>query len=65
MISITTKMILNYYAIVNNRPPVARNEDGSAGGGWGRNADPSERGSPAAPPRNFTGGTEQKFPFPF
>jgi len=31
----------------------------------GRNAEPSERGSPAAPPRNFLGGTEQKFPFPF
>src|SRR3990167_10288649 len=35
MISITTKMILNYYAIVNNRPPAPQSEDGSAGGGLG------------------------------
>src|SRR3989338_6539932 len=28
-------MILNYYAIVNNRPPAPRSEDGSTGGGWG------------------------------
>ena len=28
-------MILNYYAIVNNRPPAPRSENGSAGGGWG------------------------------
>ena len=35
IISITTKMILNYYAIVNNHPPAPRSEDGSAGGGWG------------------------------
>ena len=26
---------------------------------------PASVGSPAAPPGNFTGGTEQKFPFPF
>ena len=31
----------------------------------GRNAEPSERGSPAAPPENLEDGTEQKFPFPF
>ena len=35
LIPITTKMILNYYAIVNNCPPAPRSEDGSAGGGWG------------------------------
>ena len=28
-------MILNYYAFVNNRPPVPQSEDGSAGGGLG------------------------------
>lgn len=32
---------------------------------WGRNVEPSERGSPATPPGNFTGGTEQTFPFSF
>lgn len=35
MFSITTKMILNYYAFVNKCPPVPRSEDGSAGGGLG------------------------------
>ena len=35
MFPITTKMILNYYIVVNNRPPAPRSEDGSAGGGWG------------------------------
>ena len=40
--------------------------------GWGRNAEPSERRSPAAPPENFTGGTlpaagrrAEKYPLPF
>jgi len=40
-------------------------EDGSAEGVRRRNAEPSERQSPATPPGNFTSGTEQKFPFPF
>jgi hypothetical protein len=31
----------------------------------GKNAEPSERRSPAAPPEYLEGGTEQKFPFPF
>ena len=31
----------------------------------GRNAEPSERGSPTVPPEYLEGGTEQKFPFPF
>ena len=34
-------------------------------GVWGRNAEPSERGSPTAPPEYLEGRTEQKFPFPF
>ena len=54
---------INLIARTKNFRPEARTARQE--GVWGRNAEPSERRSPAAPPEYLEGGTEQKFPFPF
>src|SRR3989344_3000602 len=65
MISITTKMILNYYAIVNNRPPAPQSEDGSAGGGLGGECRGVRAQKPRRSPRKLLGRNQAEISLSF